>query len=449
MVRRKSRILSMLLSVVLLFGMIGYINIDNTYAAAKKIHLKKTTVSLIVEKTYQQKLIDKKGKTIKATKVKWKSTKPKIAKIDKKGKIKAVKAGTAKMTAKYKGKTYKFTIKVTKPFKSTAKPANVDVEYYEYGEIGIYWDSLKNAKKYQVYISKNGGAYSRLVTTTNTYYDYTDCKEGVTYSFKIRGICGTYKSAFSKVKSVTIPASAKGNTSISFNTDSVALIKGESETIEIFTDKGMDIAYSVDNSTVSCTWGDWKGNNCDLIVHGDKVGKSILTVYDDNDPSVKAEVEVYVFSYLEMLQYVVGEDGYTNGNGDKTLKYAVDDSTTTYFIDHGSDVEFFFFNNHETSELKAGTMVKMTMELPEDYSTVPEITIEINDYYFTAHAYVTTTDYNESDELYFYRDSGNTPTNVSIQNLCNASFRAAMGAWDLGLKSLVGFSMNDMGFENY
>lgn len=105
----------MFLSVVVLVGMIGYINIDTTYAATKKIHLKKTTVSLNAGKTYQQKLIDKKGKTIKATKVKWKSKKTSVAKIDKKGKIKAVKAGTAKMTAKYKGKTYKFTVKVRKP----------------------------------------------------------------------------------------------------------------------------------------------------------------------------------------------------------------------------------------------------------------------------------------------------------------------------------------------
>lgn len=110
--RSQSKLLSLLLAFVLVVSTVGYFNLDTTHAAAKKIHVKKTTINLNVSKTYQQKLIDKKGKTINATKVKWKSAKPSIAKINKKGKITAVKKGTAKMTAKYKGKTYKFTVTV-------------------------------------------------------------------------------------------------------------------------------------------------------------------------------------------------------------------------------------------------------------------------------------------------------------------------------------------------
>lgn len=134
MIRRESRFMSILLSVILLFGMMGYISIDNTYAASKKTHLKKTTVSLVVGKTYQQKLINKKGKTIKATKVKWKSKKTSVAKIDKKGKIKAVKAGTAKMTAKYKGKTYKFKVVVTNASAGTtaSSPTAIAQQLYNY-----------------------------------------------------------------------------------------------------------------------------------------------------------------------------------------------------------------------------------------------------------------------------------------------------------------------------
>ena len=109
---KKRKLLSIMLILSLFIGMVGIVNAEPSYAASKKIHVKKKTVSIYVGSTYQQKLIDKKGKTIKATKVKWKSKNASVAKVSKKGKITAVKKGTAKMTAKYKGKTYKFTVNV-------------------------------------------------------------------------------------------------------------------------------------------------------------------------------------------------------------------------------------------------------------------------------------------------------------------------------------------------
>lgn len=114
----KKKVLSILLVLSLSAGMTGIINADQVYAGSKKIHLRKISVSLTAGKTYQQKLFNKSGKVIKASRVKWKSSKPSVAKINKKGKITAVKKGTAKMTAKYKGRTYKFTVKVTGPKKS-------------------------------------------------------------------------------------------------------------------------------------------------------------------------------------------------------------------------------------------------------------------------------------------------------------------------------------------
>ena len=119
----KKKVLSFLLIFSLMFGIVGVFNVDTTYAASKKIHLKKTTVSIVAGETYQQKLIDKNGKTIKATAVKWKSLKTSVAKINKKGKITAVNAGTAKMTAKYKGKTFKFTVKVKEKIIPTPDPS--------------------------------------------------------------------------------------------------------------------------------------------------------------------------------------------------------------------------------------------------------------------------------------------------------------------------------------
>ena len=125
----RSRVLSFLLIFSLFVSLVGMINVDTTYAASKKIHIKKKTVTLSVGSKYQQKLIAKNGKKIKATKVKWKSKKPSVAKINKKGKIVAVRAGTAKMTAKYKGKTYKFTVKVKKPLSNAERLYNYVKDY--------------------------------------------------------------------------------------------------------------------------------------------------------------------------------------------------------------------------------------------------------------------------------------------------------------------------------
>ena len=112
MYRKRNKLLSLFLVLSLFVGMVGIVNVDTTYAASKKIHVKKKTVFLSPGETYTQKLIAKNGKTIKATKVKWKSSNKSVAKISKKGKVTAVNVGTAKMTAKYKGKKYKFTVQV-------------------------------------------------------------------------------------------------------------------------------------------------------------------------------------------------------------------------------------------------------------------------------------------------------------------------------------------------
>lgn len=81
--------------------------------AAAQPKLNKTSVSLNVGKTYTLKLKN-------ATKVTWKSNNKKIAKVSSKGKITAVKAGTTKVYAVYKGKKYycKVTVKKT----ATAAP---------------------------------------------------------------------------------------------------------------------------------------------------------------------------------------------------------------------------------------------------------------------------------------------------------------------------------------
>lgn len=82
--------------------------------AATKVKLSKTKLTLTVGKTKTLSL--KKGSK-KLSGIKWSSSNKKIATVTKAGKITAKKAGTVKIKAKYKGKTY--TCKVTVKKKSS------------------------------------------------------------------------------------------------------------------------------------------------------------------------------------------------------------------------------------------------------------------------------------------------------------------------------------------
>lgn len=202
----KKRAFSLFLICALLVAIAGVGNPDTTYAASKKTHLKKETISIVAGNAYQQKLIDKNGKIIKASRIKWKSRRKSIARISKSGKVNAVKAGTVKMTAKYKGRTYRFTVKVKKPFKDGEKPTGLKIKYiYSDIEIDLSWNGLKNAKKYQVYLSKDGSPFELIGSTDQESFGYRSNEEGSELTFKVRAVCKNYKSSFSSAESITIP----------------------------------------------------------------------------------------------------------------------------------------------------------------------------------------------------------------------------------------------------
>ena len=210
MINLKKKAISLFLIFSLFVGIVGAVNLDTTYAASGKTHLKKKTISVDAGKTYQQQLIGKNGRTIKASRIKWKSRRNSVARISKSGRITAVKAGTAKMTAKYKGTTYRFTVKVKEPFKDGEKPTGLKIQYiYSDGEIDLQWKGLKNAEEYQVYLSKDGGPFTVAGSAEKNSFEYRSNEEGSEFSFKVRAVCGKYKSSFSTVKSMTVPGQAE------------------------------------------------------------------------------------------------------------------------------------------------------------------------------------------------------------------------------------------------
>lgn len=58
------------------------------------------------------KLLSKIGKAISDKKISWRSSNKKVAAVTAGGTVKAVKSGTATITAKYKGKTYRCRVTV-------------------------------------------------------------------------------------------------------------------------------------------------------------------------------------------------------------------------------------------------------------------------------------------------------------------------------------------------
>ena len=79
----------------------------------KKVALNKTKLTLTVGKSYKLKLKNNKKK------IKWSSSKKKVATVSKKGKVKAKKAGTARITAKVGKKKYVCKVTVKNKKKTT------------------------------------------------------------------------------------------------------------------------------------------------------------------------------------------------------------------------------------------------------------------------------------------------------------------------------------------
>ena len=155
------RFLALLLMVVLLFTATSFPT--HTEAAIKKVKLSKSKITLMVGDTVKLKL-----KNAKAKKIKWTTSKKKVATVSKNGKVSAKKKGKSIITAKYKGKKYNCKVTV-KPLALNKKKAAIkvgDTLQLKLGSIKaakIRWSSDNKAvatvsKKGKVTAKKEGSA---------------------------------------------------------------------------------------------------------------------------------------------------------------------------------------------------------------------------------------------------------------------------------------------------
>lgn len=105
--KRAKRRIRVGLFMVLLLGALSFCTFSSCAAkSSKKIALNKTCVSTTKGRSVQLKLLNAKGNAT------WKTNKKSVATVSKSGKVAGVSKGTCKITAKYKGKTYRCTVKV-------------------------------------------------------------------------------------------------------------------------------------------------------------------------------------------------------------------------------------------------------------------------------------------------------------------------------------------------
>ena len=295
MAKTKSRVLSLVLVFFVAFAAMWTFNLDTSYAAVKKIHLKKTTITLVKGKTYQQKLLDKRGKVISATKVKWKSLKTSVAKISKKGKVTAVKAGTAKMTAKYKGKTYKFTVKVKNPPQNTTisvDQPDLTIGLGEMATLIVFTDKGEDIE----YTCNNSNVECEwgdwLDNGTDSYFYIT----GEAVGSSVVTVRDSYNKAVKATINVTVVDNRPSNKSISIEPSSISVGSGETKQVTVVTDNGEALTASVSNTNATAKWGSWISgtNSVTLNITGVREGSAVVTVYDKVNNSVSATLLVTI-----------------------------------------------------------------------------------------------------------------------------------------------------------
>ena len=114
--------------------------------------------------------------------------------------------GTASVTIKGKGD---YTGSKTIDFKIVPAKTKLKASKQSDTKIKLTWDKVKNAEKYQIYYSTNGGKYKKLATVSGSKTSYTNSKldfKKNDYKFKIRAyeeVDGTtYYGSYSKVVTV-------------------------------------------------------------------------------------------------------------------------------------------------------------------------------------------------------------------------------------------------------
>lgn len=171
--------IALLLAAIIVLGILYISDVD---AGVQTLNLTTQSKTITVGKSFQCKL-----NGLKASKVKWSSSKPSVATVSKKGVVNGVSAGKTVITGKYKGIKFKINVKVNS--KSS------DTFYYKDTVTSIYTTKIgKYDGKKMWAIAFNFTNNSNKATT------FSDCFTYYVYINGVEKMCDEVEDTFTGVK---------------------------------------------------------------------------------------------------------------------------------------------------------------------------------------------------------------------------------------------------------
>ena len=118
------------------------------------------------------------------------------------------------------------------------------------------------------------------------------------------------------------------NTMISVDKPEIELNVGETAQVLVTTDKGKNLTASRSGSSASFTWGNYTGLTANMTIKGVSGGTTVITISDQYDPSVTAQITVKVNVPVTGIKFTTEDYTVMSGETQK-LYYNVTPYNTT------------------------------------------------------------------------------------------------------------------------
>lgn len=252
------------------------VGMNNPFTAQAAAALSKTRATIYNGKTLQLKV------TGTAKTVIWSSSNNKVAKVNQKGLVTALKVGKATITAKVGGKKLACKVTVKSPLSADAVKLNLDVGATKYVTLTYKLNGKLSLKKYDSSVLKC--TLGKLGPAGKSTLTIKALRPG-TQTLVVKN---SKTSDTVKIK-VTVRAQEEPTESIMDKT-SVTVGVGKTATVNLTWPYGgvphlWYEWYDVNDQVFSYSWGEWNGTGWPIYIKGENKGKGKLWITKGNNPS--------------------------------------------------------------------------------------------------------------------------------------------------------------------